>query len=1036
MKRPSLLLLAFCLVLGVQLQAQDEDKARTDEEDARITTVSARRDEVNNLLTIGQQLHAAGDELKAARAWNRAGRFQLQLNEPDDALVTYGNALRAAEQAADAATRIDSLNGLANVYQHTSKCADAKSLIQQAIAQSEQSGYVEGKAAALLIAADCESNKTTALQYSEQAVELWKATGRKLGLARAYLVLGEYQMVQNRLMESTQSFQAALELWRELNVPRQAAEALINLGFIEYRKGAWQSSLLFYLDARPLIDEEAEPYMIGQIASGSAEAFLESGLPDTGLDRYREALNYFRLTKKPTAIVGTEWGIGRAEYLRGNYSEALQILGNARTEALAIHELMIAYLCDDFIGRTYYEMNDYAAALQHYQTALDGFGESGNPVEAARILAFMGQVYQAQGNLARAKANYQRALHTFHRLSDQVNESATLYALGALELKQGSVDQAAEHLRQSIQMTEEMRRVSTSSDLTSAFSARVHERYEKYIDCMMRQFRKSGAKELETKAFETSELARARSLTELLRATEANPFPNLDPQLALKEKQVRESLQINENARVALLSNNNKTDKRAELARLESEYAQFKAQHAEVLEAIHRADPGYEQIIRPTAWELSKIRDQLLADDQTVLLEYSLGSETSYLWAITRSGVKSYELPGEDKIVALANRVYKLLEATPLSSTENDLTNAIADLAQVILFPANDQLAYRRIIVVPDGVLNYVPFQILPMAKNGEPLVAEKEIVNAPSATVLGELQRETATRRPARNVLAAFGDPIFADAYTQAKTDQTSEQLVATAHLRSVLRDTELNGEAFDPATVGRLFYAKRELEGLREVAGDGALIASEYDATREQFLHTDLSQYAMLHFATHGLFDPKKPESSGLLLSTVNRDGKQLDGFLQLRQIYELRAPVLLVVLSACKTALGKDVRGEGLVGITRGFMYAGASSVVASLWNVDDAATAELMRLFYSNMLQRGMKPAEALRAAQNSIRQNPDWHSPHYWAAFTIQGDYRQVIEAKPAVRSWSLAWKISILIAMIAVTGISWRYRRRWWPRKT
>jgi CHAT domain-containing protein len=1034
MKNPPLLLLAFCCIFSVRVQAQDVDKTRVDEDDARITTVSARQDAAANLLTMGQQLHAAGNELEAARAWNRAGRFQLQLNQPDDALATYNNALKDA--ASDPATRIDSLNGLARANQHLSKCAEAKPLIQQAVTQSEQAGYIEGKAEAFLIAADCESSKKAALAYSEQAVELWKSTGRKLGIARAYLVLGEFQMVQNRLMESTQSFQSALELWRELNVPRQMAEALINLGFIEYRKGAWQASLSFYMDARPLIDEQAEPYMIGQIAAGLAEAFLESGLPDSGLDRYQEALEYFRLTKKPTAIVGTEWGIGRTQYLRGHYAEALQILESARSEALAIKELMIAALCDDFMGRTYYEMNDYASALKHYQTALDGFGESENPMEAARILAFMGQVYQAQGSLARAKANYQKALLTFHRLSDQVNESATLYALGALELKQGAVDDAAEHLRQSIQMTEEMRRVSTSSDLTSAFSARVHDRYEKYIDCMMRKFRRSGSKDLEIKAFETSELARARSLTELLRATQANPFPNVDPQLALKEKQVRESLQINENARVALLSSNDKTDKRPELARLDSEYEQLKTQHADVLDAIRRADPGYEQIIRPTAWELSKIQDQLLADDQTVLLEYSLGSESSYLWATTRSGFKSYKLPGEDKIIALANRVYKLLEATPLSASETDLNNAINELAQVVLFPASEQLGYRRIIVVPDGVLNYIPFQILPATTNGEPLVADKEIVNAPSATTLGELQREAATRRPARNLLAAFGDPVFADTYTVAETGETSEQLVATARLRSALRDTELNGDSFDPATVGRLFYAKRELDGLREVAGDNAVIASEYDATREQFLHTDLTQFTMLHFATHGLFDPKKPESSGLLLSTVNREGKQLDGFLQLRQIYELRAPVLLVVLSACKTALGRDVRGEGLLGITRGFMYAGASSVVASLWNVDDAATAELMRLFYSNMLQRGMKPAEALRAAQNSIRQQPDWHSPHYWAAFTLQGDYRQVIEAKPTVRGWTFPWKISILLAVIIVGGVVWLYRRQLWPAKS
>jgi len=134
--------------------------------------------------------------------------------------------------------------------------------------------------------------------------------------------------------------------------------------------------------------------------------------------------------------------------------------------------------------------------------------------------------------------------------------------------------------------------------------------------------------------------------------------------------------------------------------------------------------------------------------------------------------------------------------------------------------------------------------------------------------------------------------------------------------------------------------------------------------------------------------------------------------------------------VVLSACRTALGKDVRGEGLVGLTRGFMYAGASSVVASLWKVDDAATAELMKLFYSNMLQHGMKPAEALRAAQNSIRQRPEWHSPYYWAAFTLQGEYSQVINTKPAAARAALDWRILVIGGLLLLGIAVWWYRRR------
>src|SRR5204863_4673319 len=169
---------------------------------------------------------------------------------------------------------------------------------------------------------------------------------------------------------------------------------------------------------------------------------------------------------------------------------------------------------------------------------------------------------------------------------------------------------------------------------------------------------------------------------------------------------------------------------------------------------------------------------------------------------------------------------------------------------------------------------------------------------------------------------------------------------------------------------------------------------------------------------------------ENSGLVLSTVDRDGRPLDGFVKLPDIYGLRAPVDLVVLSACRTALGKEVRGEGLIGLTRGFMYAGASSVVSSLWEVDDEATSELMKRFYSNMLQGGQTPAEALRAAQNSIRQEPQWRSPYFWAAFTLQGEYRQVIRPTTAgaVPLYMKVIVAGILLALLA--GAAWWRRRR------
>jgi len=196
-----------------------------------------------------------------------------------------------------------------------------------------------------------------------------------------------------------------------------------------------------------------------------------------------------------------------------------------------------------------------------------------------------------------------------------------------------------------------------------------------------------------------------------------------------------------------------------------------------------------------------------------------------------------------------------------------------------------------------------------------------------------------------------------------------------------------------------------------------------------------TEFSNYAILHIATHGVLDRENPEKSGFLLSLVDPAGNPQKGFITMQDVYDLKCPVDLVVLSACRTALGKDMRGEGLIGLTRGFMHAGASSVVASLWKVDDEATSELMKYFYANMLQQGMPPAKALRAAQNTLRQNSQWQSPHFWAGFTLQGEFREPIRLPvPAQTGASLAVQRAVggglLLTLLA--GIAWGYWRRSW----
>jgi CHAT domain-containing protein len=282
----------------------------------------------------------------------------------------------------------------------------------------------------------------------------------------------------------------------------------------------------------------------------------------------------------------------------------------------------------------------------------------------------------------------------------------------------------------------------------------------------------------------------------------------------------------------------------------------------------------------------------------------------------------------------------------------------------------------KRLLVVADGALQYVPFTALP-GPAGTPLIAEHEIVYLPSASVLDTIRRD---HRPAAAPLdaAVFADPVFSknDVRFAAARD-------ASAPART---------RASDGGVYGRLHFSRREAETIAAVS-PGTFEALDFRAAKSTLLARDLRQYRILHIATHGTLNTEHPELSGLVFSLVDEQGRSIDGFLRLHEIYNLELGAELVVLSACSTALGKEIHGEGLIGLTRGFMFAGASRVVSSVWNVDDRSSSLLMSRFYTEMLTRRLSPAAALRAAQLALLRDPRWSSPHYWAAFGLQGEWR-------------------------------------------
>jgi len=286
-------------------------------------------------------------------------------------------------------------------------------------------------------------------------------------------------------------------------------------------------------------------------------------------------------------------------------------------------------------------------------------------------------------------------------------------------------------------------------------------------------------------------------------------------------------------------------------------------------------------------------------------------------------------------------------------------------------------------------------------ASERAPLAAAYEIVTLPSAQTLAVLRQQATGRTKAPKAVAVLADPVFdaEDARVRArgKSDIQKQEGGATPSrsadqlLRS-LGDVGLSVEG--RLHLARLAFSRQEATAIVAAVPAGqSLAAFDFKANRQTATSVDLAQYRTIHYATHGLLNSVHPQLSGLVLSMVDEQGRPQDGYLDLGDIYNLNLPAELVVLSACETGLGKEISGEGVIGLTRGFMYAGASRVVASLWKVDDVATAELMGRFYRAMEKDGMRPAAALRRAQMEMWQQERWRTPYYWAAFQLQGEWK-------------------------------------------
>jgi CHAT domain-containing protein/tetratricopeptide (TPR) repeat protein len=972
----------------------------------------------------GQEMARAGKLAEAAETWKtaadqakdstviwflyRTASMWAYARQWEAADKAYQEAVTAATEAGPAVCA-QLFQSWADSYKSRSDWKNAEALDRRSLEESKKI-----KAESLTIAKSLDDLGTIlqeqtdpkkAEAYHQQALDLrQKLAPESLDVASSLNKLGNVAWMQGDLAKAEEYHRQALDLRQKLaSRSLDVAFSFNNLGLVALERRDLAEAEDFFLQALKIKEELAAGSLIvaTTLTNLGSTAAIRGELAKAE-EYLHQALNIKqRLAPDSLDVARTLDNLGNVAWNRGDVGKAEEYFRQALEiqEKLAPGSLNVSPSLSN-LGYVARNRGQLAKGGEYYRRALD-IQEKLAPesMEAAESYNNLADIAREQNDLRKAEEYYRKALTIRSKLAPESSEHAeSLASLAGILRRNGQTDSATQLYEQALKAFEnQIAHLGGAEETRSNFRSNHASYFRNYIDLLM----------IEKKpdlAFHVAESWRARLLLEMLAEAHVDVSHGVDPELHSRERLLQGSLRAKLDRRIRLLTAERVDEK--QVAELEKEITDLRNQTEYLEGRIRAASPVYAALTHPQPLTVAKA--QQLLDNDTVLLEYSLGEKRSYVWTVTRYSLHSYALPSGKKIETLARQLRRLVlsfRSSSLAKSQVDPVESVGlkgvadSLSRMLLAPVVGEIAGKRLLIVSDGALQYVPFAVLPVpGKPGDmPLIEEHEIVYVPSASVLSELRREASKRTLAPRTVAVLADPVFdlQDPRVPLASRSNSANLSTVSH-RSSLPSERLTRSVADVglAHLSRLAFSHREADAIMAVtpAGQGRA-ALGFDADRATATSPELIQYRILHFATHALSDNRNPELSGLVLSLVDRQGNAQDGFLDLQTIYNLHLPAELVVLSACETALGKEVAGEGLVGLTRAFMYAGATRVVASLWNVDDVSTKQLMKSFYRAMEQKGMRPAAALRAAQVELWRDPRWRYPYYWAAFQIQGEWK-------------------------------------------
>ncbi|HEY9405058.1 MAG TPA: CHAT domain-containing protein [Pyrinomonadaceae bacterium] len=983
----------------------------------------------------------------AAALLSEAAGVYFLLGEYKTALELYRRAATESALAGDAEGEAESVCRAGRLFSYLGDNDEALRQLKRGLAYYAAPGIEQtprlrrSHAEALTHLGEIYYSKGDLLKSSEhlnRALQIYAEVGDTVGAARAQLFSGYIAAQIGEEEKAAEIFDRTLALYREAGDRSGEALSLTALGISKSQKLKEEEAVKLHREAmgifRVIGDSQGEAITL----NGVGQAYQNLREYDRALENYDQALKLFLSKGSNDFATATLYQIATVYQAKGDDRQSLEYFDRCaslsraakakRMEAYAISEAASIYASQ---GRRRQTLGQYGKLERFYAAVGDTRGQ-------ALTLNKMGDFFLASGDAASALASYRRALALSGLAGEPDVEVSTLYNITRAEREAGNFEDALSTIGRAVELIESLRSNIASPDFRSSYSSGARRHYELRVQLLMEMERMRPGRGYAAEALAVSERARARSLLELLAEAGTDIKQGADPSVLARVRQVEQLLKVHAQYRLGI-----RTEGRAEaeVEEAEREVDKLRGEYQELQAQIREQNPRRSPLTPPRALNLEEIQAEL-GDGNTLLLEYMLGSEKSYLWAVTKDSLDGYELPPREVLEKTARGLYESLVARQAAGRADDsylqhvgaadraYMEQARELSRMLLGPVSERLGDKRLLVIAEGVLQYIPFDALPKPSSDDPtpLVSRHEVVYLPSISILPGIRLDRPRAETPSEGVSVLADPIFnrGDERLQ-RGEQGGGEGQGTGSELALRAVKEFDGMR---GGLARLAYTSDEAEAIMSALPLGAGTAAKgFDASRATATGPAVGRAQVIHFATHGLINSERPELSGIVLSMYNRKGEREDGFLDLQDIYNLRLSADLVVLSACETGLGKDVKGEGLVGLTRGFMYAGSKSVVASLWKVDDRATSELMRLFYEAMFRDGLTPSAALRTAKEGVRSQERWSAPYFWAGFVLQGEYKEGIKVRHG--AWPLAVAVAVLsLILIAVAVLVFVRHRR------